>query len=51
MNMQEMNDKLNAWFNEFIEYLKLMPNDEKYSWSAIILGSILVIAGLILWFL
>jgi hypothetical protein len=49
MNFHEMNDKLNAWFNETADTIKRLPNDEKISWSSITVGSVLVISAVILW--
>ena len=63
MNMQEMNDALNKWANSVVDYfkhfpdnmkklwekIKLIPNDEKYAYGAIILGIILIIVAIIIW--
>ena len=49
MNMNEANAALNKWLNDTLNYIKNMPNDEKYSWSAIAVGCVLIIVAIIIW--
>ena len=52
MDMQQLNDKINAWLNSFvnsIENLSKMPKDEMAAWGAIVLGCFFVIAAVIMW--
>ncbi len=49
MDFKELNDKLNAWLNEFIDSLKNLPTDEKISYSAVACGVVFIIIGAVVW--
>lgn len=63
MNTQDFTNAVNKGLNAFINFfknfpenmkklwekIKALPNDEKYSWGAITLGSILIIVAIIIW--
>lgn len=56
MDMQQINDKINAFANELINTIKqyiamfrALPLDEQISWTAIAVGVIAFLTGVILW--
>lgn len=49
MDFNELNAKLNAWLNETLDKLMALPTDEKYAYSSITFGVLLLFVAVIVW--
>lgn len=56
MDFQDINDKLNAFLNNIINFIKgavvkfnQLGADEQAAWAVMLLGIVIFLAGLILW--
>jgi hypothetical protein len=48
--LDELNQKIEAWFNDVKEYFLQLNEYEKYGWAAEGTGFILIIVGIVLFF-
>jgi len=48
IDFKEIGDRINKFFNDAIEYFKHLTTDMMIAWSAIGLGLILLIVGIII---
>ncbi|HIH24901.1 TPA: hypothetical protein HA251_07750 [Candidatus Woesearchaeota archaeon] len=46
--LQELNDRLEQWFESAKQYFSQLNDYEKYAWGAEAVGGALVIAGIVL---